>query len=370
MKKMRKKIVILNYGLHISGVTRALINLANTLVNHNYDVTIKIAVNDFTLQDELDSRVKRSMFVSGIGRGKLYGKFMQILEIFPVWFQWLFIVGFGYDVEIAFNRGKGAKVISRSLNRKSKKLCWVHNDYLLCYNALAGFKDEEDAYKGYSRFDHVICVSEQSRVSFCKRFGDTKNLVVCYNVLDTDSIIKKSSKEVIPKHGFTIVSVGRLCEAKNYHLLIDVAAELKSRGLTPEFWIVGDGELHKDLCNYKKQKEVENVLLLGAKKNPYPYFFSADMFLSTSIYEGLSTTTIEALIIGKPVVVTDCTGMRDILGDNEWGKVVAIDKKELADEIERMISDNTYREYYKEKAILRSKDFTTEKLFKGIETYL
>ena len=310
-----KKIVILNYGLHISGVSKALINLANSMVQHGYGVTIKLAINDFTLADELDKRVKTSVLLKGVGRGRLYGKFMQLIEKLPPKWQWLFTVGYKYDVEIAFNRGLAAKIVSASCNRKSKKLAWVHNDYILTDNALAGFKDEQDAFNGYSKFNHVVCVSEQSRVSFCKRFGDTGNLVVCYNVLDVESIRSKAKEENIPKTGFTIVSVGRLSEQKNYTLLIDAAEELNKRNLHPTFWIVGDGELRNDLVEYKEKKKTNNVVFVGAQKNPYPYFYSADLYLSTSIYEGLSTTTIEALILNKPIVVTDCTGMKDILGN-------------------------------------------------------
>lgn len=366
----KKRVVILNYGLHISGVSKALINFANSLAQHGYDIAIKLAVNDFTLADELDPRVKTSVLLCGVGKGRIYGKLMQLIEKLPVKWQWLFTVGYKYDVEIAFNRGLAAKLISASCNKESKKLVWVHNDYMLSNNALAGFKDERDAFRGYSKFTHVICVSEQSRKSFCKRFGDTGNLVVCYNVLDTESIIKKAHEAVIPKSNFTIVSVGRLSEQKNYSLLIDTADELNKRNLRPTFWVVGDGELRQVLLDYNREKGTDNVHFIGAKKNPYPYFNAADLYLCTSTYEGLSTTTIEALILNKPIVVTDCTGMKDILGENQWGLVVPINCKDVADAIERMMTDESFRRDYTKKSIERSKNFSTEELFKGIEKYL
>ena len=57
-----KKIIILNHGLHIAGVSRTLINFANALVKKGYDVTAKIEIDDFTLKNELDERVKTSLF--------------------------------------------------------------------------------------------------------------------------------------------------------------------------------------------------------------------------------------------------------------------------------------------------------------------
>ena len=51
---MGKKIIILNHGLHIAGVSRALVNLANALVARGHDVTIKLEINNFTLAKDLD----------------------------------------------------------------------------------------------------------------------------------------------------------------------------------------------------------------------------------------------------------------------------------------------------------------------------
>ena len=59
----KKKVLILNYALHISGVSRTLINFANSLVEHGYDVTVRLFENDFTLAKELDDRVKCSLLL-------------------------------------------------------------------------------------------------------------------------------------------------------------------------------------------------------------------------------------------------------------------------------------------------------------------
>lgn len=374
-----KKIIILNYGLHISGVSRTLVTLANSLVEHGYDVTIKLEINDFTLQDELDSRVKCSLFLKephifGFrikGFLRFYSWYMKKLLKLPKQIQYHLVVRKKYDVEIAYNRGAAANIISGSSNKKARKLVWVHNDYMRNDNPLAGFKDLEDAQNGYSKFDKIVCVSEQSMRAFSEKFGTGYPLITCYNIMDVNKIKFSASSENVKKRRFTIVAIGRLCEGKNYTLLMDTVEILNEKGYVFDCWIIGGGNLERELIEYRDEKGLMNVSFLGAKKNPFSYMKTADCFVSSSIYEGLSTTTIEALILGLPCVVTDCTGMKNILGEyNDYGMVVPIDKNALAESIEKMIVDEELRNHYKEKARERAVYFNPESSFSKIEKLL
>lgn len=366
--KMSKSVVILNYGLHLCGVSRALINLANCLVSDGYDVTIRLYSRNFQLSSELDSRVKCTPFIGGkFGKyipDMVYGKILQIIECLSTAMQYRLIVWKKFDIEIAFNRGKAAELISNSINAQAKKFVFVHTDYMRNTNALAGFADELAAYEAYQRFDAVICVSEQARLSFIERIGDTKNLITKYNIID-DYLVKKKSREIqIGKKNFTVLSVGSICDAKNYFLLIDVAEEMQHRKIPCEFWIVGDGNLKEELLQYIEKKNVKNVILHGMQTNPYPYFEASDLYMCTSKYEGLSTSVIEALMIGRPIIATECVGMRDILGaDNEFGRIVEFDEIKLADELVKMIEDKDYYRNYREKAYMRGKHFAKDNTY-------
>ncbi len=371
-----KRVIILNYGLHIAGVSRTLVNFANALVNHGYDVTIKIEIPDFTLLPELDPRVKCFLFlkephVFGMriqGFLRFYGKWLKWLLKQPAEKQYKLVVREKYDIEIAFNRGAAANIISASTNRDARKLVWVHNDYMHNSNPLAGFKNLQDARNGYLKFDHVVCVSEQAEKSFEQKFGQGLKLVTRYNIMDIEKICRDSLIQATKKSGFTIVAVGRLSEQKNYPLMLDVMKELEQRECPVECWIVGGGELQEELLFYQEKNHIVNVKFLGAKTNPYPYIKNADMYLSTSIYEGLSTTTIEALILGKPCLVTPCTGMTDILGENnEYGIVTSFDAVEIANHIQKLMVDQKLKKHYEYKALERAKDFDPELAFRRIE---
>ena len=123
-----------------------------------------------------------------------------------------------------------------------------------------------------------------------------------------------------------------------------------------------------EIRQQKERLNLVNVKLLGAKENPYPYLAQADGYVCSSIYEGLSTTTIEALILGKACVVTDCTGMRDILGDSEYGLVVPITAEALADGMQQILQDKALRNRYEKKALERAAFFSPERCMDEIES--
>ena len=372
---MSKKIIILNHGLHIAGVSRALVNFANALVRRGHDVTIKLEGNNFTLEPELDSRVKRQLFLPewrlfGIripGFLRFYQWFLKVFPRIPRRLLYKLIVGKGYDVEIGFNRGAAARVIAASSGKTAKKLVWVHSDYMRCGNGMAGFESLEDAKQAYGCFDHILCVSGQAEQSFRQLLGDYQTISVQNNIMDFQRIRSQAEMFAPEKKGPVLTAVGRVCEAKNYPMLLEAVSLLNQRGVKFTLWIVGGGADMAELKARKDQMGLDNVVLWGAQENPYPYLAQADGYVCSSIYEGLSTTTIEALILGKACVVTDCTGMRDILGDSEYGLVVPIDAKALADGMERLLTDDALRSHYEQMAAIRAEEYAPERCMEEIE---
>ena len=372
---MKKKIIILNHGLHIAGVSRALVNLANALAARGHDVTIKLEINNFTLAEGLDPQVKRELFVPewrifGVripGFLRWYHCFLKRLYRISPQKLYRRIVGKGYDVEIGFNRGAAARIIAASTSKAALKQVWVHSDYVRCGNGMAGFMTMEEAQQAYGAFDQIVCVSPQSERAFREFMGDYDTIITRSNVMDFDRIRAQAKQNGPEKTGKVLTAIGRVCEAKNYPMLLDAAAILKRKGIDFNLWIVGGGA---DMDALKAQKErlgLENVTLWGAQENPYPYLAAADGYVCSSVYEGLSTTTIEALVLGKACVVTDCTGMRDILGDSEYGLVVPIDAQALAQGMEKLLTDDELRTHYEKMAAQRAQFYAPERCIGEIE---
>ena len=105
----------------------------------------------------------------------------------------------------------------------------------------------------------------------------------------------------------------------------------------------------------------DNVTLVGYKKNPYNYIRNSDLFVCSSYSEGFSSVVAESIILGKPVVTTDCAGMKEILGaNNEYGIVCPNNEEGLLNGVISIISDKNVLDYYRNKAVERSSFFEPE----------
>ncbi|MGL4997783.1 MAG: glycosyltransferase, partial [Cetobacterium sp.] len=168
-----------------------------------------------------------------------------------------------------------------------------------------------------------------------------------------------------------IVSVMRLTNhQKDFKTLIDGFKLAKENGIKEKLYILGDGpdkENIKELidkCGMKKE-----ILLLGSQKNPYSWIKNAEFFVHSSKYEGLPTVLIEAMILGKAVISSNCpTGPKEILENGKSGVLYPVgDSKKLSQEIEKILKNLEIKERYKMNSKIRVLEFSTEKVMKRYE---
>ena len=75
--------------------------------------------------------------------------------------------------------------------------------------------------------------------------------------------------------------------------------------------------IHKFIKENKLEKKIK---VIGFQKNPYPFIKKADIFVLSSLYEGLPNVLLEALTLKKFVISSDCpTGPREILKNGKYG---------------------------------------------------
>ena len=110
---------------------------------------------------------------------------------------------------------------------------------------------------------------------------------------------------------------------------------------------------------------------VGFKSNPYKYVKNADLYVCSSRKEGFSTAVTESLIVGTPVVSTNCSGTTELLGyNNEYGIVTENNEEALYEGIKKMISDKNVFDYYKKQARKRGNKFSTSETVKAVEEML
>lgn len=317
-----KKILFLLEAFDKGGIEKVTLDIVNALDPQKYEITIETFKYGGYCQNLLHKNIEVRPFffkhnIKGITR---------IIRYFPATWLYRFFVRKKYDIEIAASDGGAAKVISGSTNRNGKKICWVHMDVMKRGSQMKEFQTPEKAKKIYGKFDLIVPVSKACANSFKRKFGDGYNIVVKRNPILVKEILKNSMHnfEFPGENKLKIVCVGRLVEQKGFDRLISACFELKQNGKSNFIiYILGEGSQHEKLSSLiLKYQLQDNIILYGFCENPYPIIKAADLFVLSSRDESFSLVIGESLVIGTPVMATDCCGIREWLGNNEYGLVV------------------------------------------------
>lgn len=354
----------LAYKGSIGGAEKVLITLVNNMDPNKFDITVQTIYPDENAK-LLNSNIKykycyskKNNIIDLIKRfeetsGSIYKKHIRD----------------DYDIEVAFLEYESTKIISTSTNRKAKKIAWVHCDFNVAVSNKEVFIKK--TRKQYSQFDKVICVSKQVKQSFDELFNNEFVSVVLHNVID-DNEIKTKSKESLPeivnKDKFTICSVANFTKAKNIERLLKACYRLHNENIGFDLWLVGDGKLRIELETFiDEHKMNEYVTLWGFQSNPYPFIDGADLLACSSIYEGFSTFITEGLILGKPIVTTDVSGMKELLGNSEYGLITDNDDEDFYKCLKRMMIEPELLKEYVKQSYRRGQDFIMQKFVNNIE---
>ena len=202
------------------------------------------------------------------------------------------------------------------------------------------------------------------------------NSCVLYNTIDTDKIVRMSAdipqQNPFSEREFNLISVGRIIDAKGFDRLVRIQKRLKDEGYASHVFILGTGQDRERLDTIARENGIaDSFTFLGFHENPYQYVSRADLFVCSSRREGFSTAVSEALVLGVPVVSSNCSGAKELLGDNnEYGIVTENDEEALYQGIKRMLSEPGLLEHYKKQASIRGRSFGTEKTVKAVEEML
>lgn len=264
-----------------------------------------------------------------------------------------------YDIEVAYLECGATKIMAGSKNKKAAKVAWVHCDLSKKTDDFEAFVNSTKKY--YGKYDRVVCVSKDVEKVFTSAYGEEPASITLYNCYNDSEIIEKSNEPIEYWNDSDMpicVSVGRLVSVKGYDRLLKSHKKLLDEGINHRLLIVGDGKEFEVFKEYIENNKLEDtVRLLGFKQNPYPYMKMADFFVCSSFSEGFSTTVVESLILGTPVVTTDCTGMREILGESEYGLITENSEAGIFEGMKKMLTDEELYSEYKEKAALRGEAF-------------
>ncbi|WP_179228348.1 glycosyltransferase family 4 protein [Leptolyngbya ohadii] len=130
----------------------------------------------------------------------------------------------------------------------------------------------------------------------------------------------------LPQDSRIILTVGRLCWQKGYHLLGQTVSHLIRNFPDIHFVWVGTGEFQAELTQQLQDYGVaEKVTLLGRRSDIPDLLQASDLFVFPTLYEGQPFALLEALSMGCPVVSTDASGIPEIITHNVHGVLCRTD---------------------------------------------
>lgn len=168
----------------------------------------------------------------------------------------------------------------------------------------------------------VLCCSKKM-ADLVEESYHFRNVYPLWNPCDTENVRKYSAGEPDQDIAFfrtgdrVLVSMGREDDVKGFWHLLKIFKRVNEEEKDTRLAIIGDG----DFSEYEKlAKELslkDKVFFTGLKKNPFPYLRESDIYILTSLSEGLPNALVEALALSLPIVSANClSGPAEILHED------------------------------------------------------
>ena len=175
----------------------------------------------------------------------------------------------------------------------------------------------------YLKADAVVAVSKGAAEDLAKLLKISSDRIkVIYNPTFDSTILEKANEPIehpwfADKQIPIVISAGRLTGQKDFATLLRAFARVRQE-TEARLAILGEGHDRSKLEDLAEQLGIRQAVALpGFVDNPYKYMAKADLFVLSSIYEGMPNALIEALALGIPAIATDCpSGPREILPAN------------------------------------------------------
>jgi glycosyltransferase involved in cell wall biosynthesis len=197
------------------------------------------------------------------------------------------------------------------------------------------------------RMDHVIAVSEDLD-ALLQRWGiDRSRRTLVQNAIDTEAYARREpipaakSRLGLRPGGLVVGAVGRLSPEKGFDLLIRSLARLVSDGFDVELMIAGEGGERPRLEGLVRELGLDGrVRLLGHRTDVTELYQAMDVYVLSSLREGLPNVLLEAMAMGVPVVATRIAGVPRLVADEVSGLLVDPGSPDgLAAGMSRLLSD-------------------------------
>jgi len=195
-----------------------------------------------------------------------------------------------------------------------------------------------------------MCRVKNERIVYIPNGVDTEK----FRPLDCGSVLKARPSELrerfrcqlgFPPDTLLIGTVGRLDPVKDFPTLMKGFRQIKDSFSGAKLVIVGDGPVRSNLSRLGEELGLDSSLIWLGERNDIPELLrSFDIFVQTSIFEGMSNTILEAMASSLPIIATDTGGNPEVVSNGENGILVPVGGvTELSVALQKYLSDPVLR---------------------------
>ncbi len=361
MEKPKKKLVIFMPSMEGGGVEKNIIIISNYLSRYLKNTSLITFDKKFNKKFSKKIDIKNLNFDSTKKYSKYFKYFMCLLVFLKIILKDRNIVLFAFQANIyciILCKIFDIPVIVRSNSSPSG---WTQNIFK---NLLFNFF--------FKLCNALIVNSHEFKREIDRKFNI--NSKVIYNPLNKNEIIQKS----FAKNKFTffdkkktlkIINIARFTDQKDQITLLRAFKIVQSK-INAKLLLIGYGVNENLLLNYiKNNKLKKKVKIINYKDNPFPYLKKSNLFILSSLYEGLPNVLLEALTLKKFIISSDCpTGPKEILKKGMYGFLFKMkDYKDLAKKI--ILYENN-KSFFNKRTIKGYKSLSRFDFKKNCDEYL
>lgn len=346
-----KRVLFISGTLGKGGAERMILYLINSFLECGVDVTLVVKKSGGSYMPLLSSKCKVYQI---IGSFKLFG-----LEKVVHLISFIFLL-YKIRPNVIYTSLWGmALLVKQSLRIYSNKVKYIH---AIC-STLDAYSDHRKDFEDMLKDESMTLILQTDRIkkeveSYRK---SDKNIYVIPSIIDpriVNAQLTDSERTTLPIN--RLVHIGRFVQVKRHDRLLQIAQNLKNRGIAFRLDLIGEGPLKNPIKNMSIQMGLDDIVTLhGYQKNSFPWIGQADVLLLTSDYEGMPMVLIEALTVGTPVVATDVEfGPREIINNSVNGFVAP--KDDIQYFVNCVITVLSEKETFSKNAIKSSSRFYIE----------
>lgn len=374
---MKKKLLFVVPTLESGGAEKSLVNLLHNLDKRKYEVDVLIFKKTGIFLSMLPSEVNLIELKNNFPiLGNKYKKVFWLLKKFKLdlfiklfklvldksdlkkngrlWEQimWNSIYREAclkhpnkYDIAVGYLQGVANYFVIDKVDA-TKKILWMHTDYIT-----GGLDPNID--KPYFKFaDNIVTVSEACLSSLINIFPEYENkFCVIQNISSKATILKQAfiepGDEFSAYNGIKILTIAKPCYSKGIDIALHATKILKELGYDFKWFYIGrysQKEYDDIMHNVSELKVNKEFKLLGEKINPYKYLSRATIYVHPSRLEGRSMAVDEAMLLAKPILVTNFPTAFQQIDNGLNGLIVESNAVSVANGIVNLLDNKLLRD--------------------------